>query len=207
LLLFGCLALLTNFLGADGGRVARVLVAASELGLPLAAGVGAAGVVTVDPATNIQLALKTSYRRTLGRRIAVLATWTSGWALLYTFALHLAGLWGLWVPEAFLVGQLVWISPVLWFVAAGALLAILTRGGALAASLLGGLWIFENLSYEPFLAREWLRPLFLFTTVYAPGAPFWLANRVALVAGALIMGALAWAVASRVESAAGGNEA
>ncbi len=206
LLLFGGMALLMGFLGANGAQVARVLVAALELGLPLAAGVVAATVAADDPAVDLQLALKTRYRGTLARRLVVLALWTALIAFLWTSALHTTGLWELWVPEPFFAGQLVWLSPLLWFVAAGALLS-LTLGRTTGGAILGGLWAFENLFRGSFLTEEWLRPEFLFATTYAAGADFWLTNRLALISTALLMGVVVWALSSRTESFARGGEA
>ncbi|QIN84526.1 hypothetical protein GBA63_19160 [Rubrobacter tropicus] len=207
LLLFGGMALLMAFLGANDGQVARVLVAALELGLPLAAGVIAATIVNDDPAIGLQLSLKTRYPRTLVRRLVVLTLWTALIAFLWTSSLHLSGLWEFWVPEPFLVGQLVWLSPLLWFVAAGALLALLLGGRATSGAIIGGLWAFENLMRGLFLTKEWLRPEFLFATTYAAGADFWLTNRLALISTALVMGAVVWVLSSRIESLAKGGEA
>ena len=207
LLLFGGMALRMGFLGANDGQVARVLVAALELGLPLAAGVIAATVAADDPAIDLQLALKTRYRRTLVRRLVLLTLWTALPAFLLTYVLYVTSLWELWVPETFLVGQLVWLSPLLWFVAAGALLALLLGGCTASGAILGGLWAFENLFRGLFLTKDWLRPEFLFATTYAAGADFWLTNRLALIASALLMGVAVWALSSRIESFARVGEA
>ena len=207
LLLFGGMAGLSGLLGAADAQVARLLVAALELGLPLAAGVVAASVAADDPARDLQLALKTSYRTTLARRLGVLVAWASLWALACSFGLRVTGFWELWVPEPLLSGMLVWAAPLLWFVAAGAALALLLGGRNTSGALLGGLWAFENLFRETFLLREWLRLEFLFATTYAPGAGFWLANRLALAATALLLELGAWTLASRTESLSKGGEA
>ena len=207
LLLFGGLALLSSSLGADGVYVARLLVAALELGLPLAAGVAAASVASDDPAIDLQLSLETRYRVTLGRRLALLVLWTSLLALPWTLALRLSGLWSLWVPETVLVGQLVWLSPLLWFVGAGAALSLLTGSRTTSGAVLGGLWVFGNLFRGVFLTEGWLRPLFPFATVYAAGADFWLTNRLALIGVALALGLAAWALSSMTQLMARGGEA
>ena len=207
LLLFGMVAGLSGLLGAEGMQVARLLVAALELGLPLAVGVVAASVTADDPARGLQLALKTSYRTTLARRLGVLVAWASLWASAWSVGLRISGYWGLWVSEPLLLGGLVWAAPLLWFVAAGTALALLLGGRSTSGALLGGLWVLENLSREAFRSREWLRPGFLFATTYAPGADFWLANRLALVGTALLLGFGAWLLASRTESLSRGGVA
>lgn len=200
LALFGGMAGLSGFLGAGDAQVARMLVAAIELGLPLAAGVVAASLAADDPARDLQLTLVTSYRTTLARRIGALLAWTSSWALAWSFGLQISGYWELWVPEPLLLGVLVWAAPLLWSVAAGAALALLLDGRNTSGALLGGLWALENLYRGAFLAKEWLRPEFLFITIYAPGADFWFTNRLALAGTALLLGFGAWLLASRTES-------
>ena len=206
LIIFGGMAVLSGLLGAGDAQVARLLVAALELGLPLAVGVVAASVAADDSARDLQLALKTAYRTTLARRLGALVAWAALWALAWSFGLRASGYWKLWVSEPAPLGGLVWAAPLLWFVAAGAVLALLLGGRNASGAILGGLWVFENLLRESFLARDWLRPEFLFATTYAPGADFWLANRLALVGTALLLGAVVWALASRTESLSRGGE-
>lgn len=212
LLLFGMMAGLSGLLGAGDAQVARLLIAALELGLPLAAGMVAASVAADDRARDLQLALETSYRTTLARRLGVLVAWVSPWALAWSFGLWIPGYWGLWVPEPAPLGGLVWAAPLLWFVAAGATLALLLGGRTTSGTLLGGIWVLENLFREALRSREWLWPEFLwpeflFATTYAPGAEFWLANRLALVGTAVLLGLAAWLLASRIESLSRGGEA
>lgn len=207
LLLFGGLAGLVAYLGANEAQTARVLVAALELGLPLAAGVVAAGTAVDDTAIDLQLSLRTRYRRTLLIRLTVLTAWTALIAFLWTSALHLSGLWELWVPEAFLAGQLVWFAPLLWFVAAGALLALLFGSRSTSGALLGGIWTFENLFRGAFITEAWLRSQFFFATTYAPGASFWIANRLTLIFIALALGVVVWLLSSNTEFLAKGGEA
>ena len=199
LLLFGCGALLSRLFGAEEVFVARLLVAGVELGLPFVAGVMAAFIVSEDPAVGLQLALRTGYRVTLARRLALVLFWISILAFVWVLALGLIGLWGLWVPGSLLAGQLVWLSPLLWFVAAGVVLALLTGSPTTSGAMLGGMWIFENMFRDGMLASIWLRPLFPFATVYAAGAEFWLANRLTLLVFALFLGMVAWRLSSMGE--------
>lgn len=206
LAVFGALAGLSRFLGASDETLARLLVAALEIGLPLGSGVAAAGIAADDPAVGLQLALGTRYRVTVARRLGLLVLWCSVLAVASTFVLHLAGLWSLWVPENLLAGQLVWLSPLLWYVAAGVLLSLLTRSRTASGAILGGVWTAGLLFRWDFLVREWLQLLYPFATVFAPGADFWLANRGALVALALTLGAVAWTLASDLERLSRGDE-
>lgn len=206
LLGFASLAGLMHLLGAADQQVARMLVAAIEAGLPLAAGVAVAGIAVDDPAIALQLTLPTSYRTTLARRFALLVAWTGSWAVGWTAVLHLTGLWGRWAPEPFLLGQLVWLAPLLWLVAAGATLALLSGSRAAAGAILGGLWVIEHLFRELFLTSEWLRLAFLFATIYAPGTNFWLSNRVALIGAAVVLAIGARLLSSNTELLARGGE-
>lgn len=205
--LFCGLALLMTLGGADEAQVARILVAGLELGLPLAAGVVAAGIAAEEPAMDLQLALLTRYRTTLLRRLALLVAWTSLFAFAWSVALEISGLWSLWMPEPFLVGQLVWVSPLLWFVAVGTAVALILGGHSVSEALLGGLWTFEILFRDLFLEKDWLRPEFLFATTYTPDAEYWLSNRLALISTALVVGLAVWLLSSRTELMAKGSEA
>jgi hypothetical protein len=71
LLLFAGLAGVVALLGAPRTQAARLLVAGLEMGLPYAAGIVAAAVVTRDPAVVLQLSTPTGARRTIGRRICI----------------------------------------------------------------------------------------------------------------------------------------
>ena len=205
--LFCGMALLMTLVGADEARVARVLVAGLELGLPLAAGVVAAGIAADEPAIDLQLALFTRYRTTLLRRLALLVAWTALFAFTWSVDLRLSGLWSVWVPENFLVGQLVWVSPLLWFVTVGAAAALVFGGRSVSGALLGGLWTFEILFRDLFISKEWLRHEFLFATIFAPGADYWLPNRLVLISTALVVGLAVWLLSSRTEALAKGGEA
>lgn len=205
--LFCGLALLMTLGGVEKAQVSRILVAGLELGLPLAAGVVAAGIVAEEPAMDLQLALFTRYRTTLLRRLALLVAWTSLFAFAWSVALEISGLWSLWMPEPFLVGQLVWVSPLLWFVAVGTAVALILGGHSVSGALLGGLWTFEILFRDLFLEKDWLRPEFLFATTYTPDAEYWLSNRLALISTALVVGLAVWLLSSRTELMAKGSEA
>jgi hypothetical protein len=205
-LLFCGLSLMVGASGAGEAQISRVLVAGLELVLPLSAGFTAAHVVASEPALGLQLTLRTRYRATLARRLSVLTGWAALIAFAWALAMRLLGLWELGVPGTFLTGQLVWISPLLWFMAAGAIFSLLLSSETAGATLLAGIWIAEILLRGLFLGQDWLRPEFLFATTFAPGAPFWLSNRLALIATALLLGLGVWLLSSRNESLAKGDE-
>jgi len=66
---------------------ARILLAALEMAVPLAAGVACASLVGRDPASEIHLTTPTPYRVTLFRRMVVTLAWTAVVAVLAAVAL------------------------------------------------------------------------------------------------------------------------
>lgn len=205
-LLFAGVAILAASAGADEQQVARALTAGLELGLSLAAGLAAVHVVASEPAVDLQLTLRTRYRTTLLRRLALLAGWTGAFALLWASALDLLGLWA--VPGPFALGQLAWIAPLAWFVSAVTLVALLFRSQAAASAVLGLLWVFENsgVGVAGFLQSDWLRPFFLFATTHAPGADFWLENRIVVICLSLALLGVSLILMGRESLSMGGGE-
>ena len=184
---FAAVAALMALTGATERQVARVLAAVLEVGVPLAAGLAAASVVTGDPAADLHLTLRTRYRTTVLRRLAILFAWTATISASWALVLRGAGLWSLWVPEPFLTSQLGWMAPLSWCVSFGALLALVLRGSASSGAILGGLWVSEHLFGGLMFEHDWLRPFFLFATTYTPGMEYWLGNRLVLIASALVL--------------------
>lgn len=200
---FASMAALMVAAGAEEGQIARLLTAGLELGLPLAAGVVAAAVVD-DPAIDLHLTFVTRFSTTVLRRLSLIVGWTALVALLWAILLRLVGLWV--VPRTFPLDQLAWFAPLVWFVAAGALLAVIFRSRTVSGSVLAGLWLFENIFYPFIVAHEPLRPFFLFATTYVPDANYWLLNRLVLVASGVMLGiVLAWVVRNSESSALGGD--
>lgn len=173
--------------GSEKAQIARLGGAGLEMGLPLAAGLAAATTVVNDPAVAIQLALPTHYRTTVLRRLALSVGWTAIVALASASALRITGLWQLGVPESFVVGQLIWLAPLLWMVALGAVLALLLRSRTAASAVLGGLWLAENVFAQIITSVDLTRAFFLFATTYTPGADYWLDNRLFLIGSSLVL--------------------
>lgn len=157
---FALFALPTAFFGADRGQVAELLSSVPEVYLPVAAGLVAATAVAREPAVDLHLTLKTAYRRTVARRVTLLVVGTAAASSVWAVALHGLGLWT-W-PGGFLVSQLGWMVPLLWFVSAAVLLALLLRSRVAGGAILGGVWLFQHLLGGVFFMLEWLRPFYLF---------------------------------------------
>lgn len=190
LLLCTGLAALATVLGGSREQAARLLVAGLEMGLPYAAGIAAATVITRDPAIALQLSSPTGARRTIGRRIGLLTGWMALLALATTLVLYALGPWQPWVPVGLLPGQLVWLAPLAWFTGAGLVLGLVLGSQTTASALLSGLWVFTAISASVMLAIPVLRLEYPFLTTVAPGVDFWLANRVVVLATGIGLAAL-----------------
>lgn len=178
-------------LGRAQQSVIGALFAASlETGLSLAAGVVIAWVTAHDAAIELQLTMPTPYRLTALRRYVVVGGWTALIAIVTTLLLHQFAPWSLSKPLG--VGQLLWLSPTFWFAGVGALLALLLRSSAATGVVLGGFWIGELVLHGYFLITGWAQPWFLFATLYAPNASFWLINRLTLIVSALACFVAVW---------------
>lgn len=207
-LLFVGMAAAAVLSGTGERQVARLLTAGMELGLSLIAGLIAAHIVASEPAPDLHSTLRTSYRTTLLRRLTLFVVWTAALAFSWSVVLATLGLWA--VPGPFLTGQLAWISPLLWFVSAGMLFALLFRSRAAASVVLGLLWVFENtgVGIAGFLNSDWFRPFFLFATIHGPGADadFWLSNRLAVMGLSAALLLVSLALLGREPSSNGGEE-
>lgn len=177
---------------------ARLAAGVSEMGLPLAAGIGAASLIGADPAVELQLSLPSSYRSTLARRLAVIVGGPVALALLGAGAAQVAGVWR--VPGGWPQTQLVWLVPLVWLTALGAVVAAVSADGRVASVVVGALWVSEVIFPAWFIGHVW-QPLYLFANGRVTGAPFtdhgrltnaWLQDRLTLVAVAVALGALAW---------------
>jgi hypothetical protein len=69
----------------------------------------------------------------------------------------------------------------------GILLSLLLRSRTSSGAILGCVWIFQLLFHSYFSQNSWTQPWFLFATLYTPDASFWLANRLELIATALVL--------------------
>jgi len=174
----------------------RGLLAALEMAIPLAAGVGAASLVGRDPAVELQLSVPTPYRSTLLRRLAV----TLGWAAL--LAVLVAGVvvaTGWWPPgHGVLGGQLIWLAPTACLGGLGFLAGAAFRSPAAAGGLVATYWIVEQL-FSGLQDNHVFRLLYLFATIRGTVPADWTANRLALLTTALACGVLGWLLLGRTE--------
>ncbi len=197
------LAVLTVVTGRTGGgsdQLARLLQALLEMGLPLAAGVGAASLVGRDPGVELQLTVRTGYRATLLRRLAVTLGWSAGFAVAATVVMVATGWWSRW-PDAHnpLVGQLTWLAPVLWLGGLGFLAGALLRSPAVATGLVTTCWIFEQVLADVVLSHRWSQLLFLYATTRGTGPTEWMLNRLTLVGTGALLLAGGWLLLGRTE--------
>jgi hypothetical protein len=172
------------------GFIASLLIGALEACLPLATGIILSTVAVQDASLELLLTMPTAYRWIAFLRFALILGWALLVELLATLALYA---FLPWVPAKPLVtGQLAWLAPSLWLAGSGILLALLLRSRASSGAILGCIWIFQLVFHGYFAQNGWTRPWFLFATLYTPGAPFWLANRLELIVTALVLLAAAW---------------
>jgi len=167
--------------------------------LPLAAGLVVATIIGHDAVIELQLTMPETYRMTALGRLSLIIAWTGCIALFSSVFIYHLRFWrvpiqvGAWkVLSQFLIGQLTWISPLLWFVALGFCLALLMRSRSASSALLGGIWTIEAILYGYFASSDWLKPVFLFPTTLAPTINFWLLNRLELLGTALAFLLLSW---------------
>jgi hypothetical protein len=179
------------FIGnVEHGFIASVLIAALEACLPLATGIVLSTVAVQDASLELLLTMPSTYRGVVFLRFALLLLWTLLVEFLATLALYAILPWVTVKP--LLQGQLTWLAPSLWFAGLGILLSLLLRSRTSSGAILGCVWIFQLTFHGYFAQNGWTRPWFLFATLYTPGAPFWLTNRLELSLTALVLFAASW---------------
>jgi hypothetical protein len=164
-----------------------------ELALPLAAGVGAASLVGVDPAVELHLSLPTAYRATILRRLLLTAGWVALLALTAAAVMVASGWWDRW-PGAHppLAGQLTWLAPTLCLAGLGLLVGALSASPALATSAVAALWFFDLAAGGLLQQHRWSRLLYLFATTRGTVEADWAANRLTLLAAGAAMTSAGW---------------
>lgn len=196
---FAFLAVLLTIMQVSLLRISQVLTSSIEMVLPLIAGLLTATIISHDAEIELQLTMPKTYRVTAFIRLSLIVIWTSCIALFSSVFIYHLRFWRVpsqvetWkVLPQFLIGQLTWIAPLLWFVGVGLCLALLIRSRSASCALLGGIWTIEAIFYGYFAIIDWLMPIFLFSTTLAPNINFWLSNRFELLITALVLILLSW---------------
>lgn len=175
---------------------ARFLMSALEMFFPLAAGLAVSNRIAQEPTLELQLTMPRSYASTSSLRLFLVILWTACLALLFSIALCFVN--SLWLPDfmhrwnivdRWLVIQVNWLLPTLWFMGLGLLLALLINSRTATAAILGCFWVFDILLYGLILPNSWLRPLLLFpsTLVLIPQASikdfntYWVTSRLEML--------------------------
>lgn len=180
---FCSIAVAMTLTGSGGDLVGLRTTAGLEDFLPLVAGLAAAFVVADEPALELHLTLQTPYQVTVARRLTLAVGWTAMVAVSWAVALRVSGLWAWHGP--FLMLQLGWLAPVLWYVSFGILLTLLVRSRWASGAILGGVWLASTSLGGLLTNYDWISLLSLSSTTYGLrwlGMEWWLANRAVLVA-------------------------
>lgn len=188
--------------GADASdrEIALNLFGALEMGVPLAAGFGAASLIGRDPAAELLLTTPTGYRAVLMRRLGVTVGWVALVAVLMALAMLATGWWARWpANHGPFLGQLVWLAPALGLGALGFLAGAAFRGPAAAGGMVAACWLLHQLFADAVQQHGWSRLLYLFATTRGAVAGDWMANRLTLIAVAVALGAVAWLLLGRSE--------
>lgn len=192
-------ALLLALVNHHSDLVARSMGSSLEVLLPMAAGVVAATIATYDRAIELQLTMPCKYHRTASMRFLFILLWSALISLLTSFLLSVFNFWRLptqiiqWSqPWQFLTWQLTWLSPTLWLVALGLVLALLFRSRTASGALICVLSIAELLSHQTLDQDPFYHPIYLFPLTYSPDASYWLLNRIELLGTAALLLVLAW---------------
>lgn len=170
--------------------IGPLLLSCLEACVPLTVGVIAASTAAHDSAIELQLTLPLPYRYTAFRRFLLVVVWTALVEFVAWLVLYAVLPWAL--PNPLVKGPLIWLPPLVWLAAVGALLALLLRNRAASGTVLGILWVVQLAFHGYFIANPWSQSWFLFATLYAPNASFWLSNRIELLVTALLVSLAVW---------------
>jgi len=97
---------------------------------------------------------------------------------------------------AALAGQ-TWLAPTLFLAGLGLLVGALSGSPAVATSVIGVLWVANQLAAELLTEHRWARLLNLFATTRGAARTDWTANRLTLLAAGLAMAAAGWLLLRR----------
>lgn len=191
----------------------RFLSGSLEMILPIATGIVAGTAAIQDPALELQLTLPRKYAITSFLRLFLILCWTVCIGLLSSmlifvfhqqYILHIQAAASLLV---FLTAQLTWFATLIWCVAIGLCIALLTRSRSAGGAVLAGIWVAEIFFKDLIAPITWLKPFFLFPTtlLYSPNVVAqsvfndWLSNRIAVLAMGLLILPLCWLLLHNTE--------
>jgi hypothetical protein len=188
---FAVIVAMMGFREAEHIDITNVVMAGIEGAVPLMAGIGAATIVSYEPAKELQLTVPAPYRMTMLRRLFLFLSWSS--LVEAAVIAALAGFWPWTLAKSGLEGYLfTWLAPLLWFGAWGAVLTLLLRSRAASVAILGVVWVVELLFHGLLAAYGWTRALYVFATMFNAARSFWGPNRLELIATALVLFAAVW---------------
>jgi hypothetical protein len=193
---------------AGDATTARILLGALEMAVPLAAGVACASLIGRDPAVEVQLVAPTPYRVTLLRRMAVTLAWAAVVAGSTAAVLIATGWWARWpANHGPIAGQLTWVAPTVGLGAVGFAAGAVFRSPAAAGALVTTIWAIQQFFGDQAQQHLPARLLYLFATTRGAVPDDWTENRLALLAAAATLVALALVVLARSERLIGEEEA
>ncbi len=198
---FDALAALSAMAAARVDTVDRVLTSAVEMGMCLGAGLASANLIAAEPMAELHLGIRGGWRRTALWRLGLLTVWSGLLGGAMSVILRATGAW--LTGEPFAQSQLVWAAPLLWMTSLGGVLALLFRSRAASAGVVTGVWLAEVIAHDWFNVNAWTHPVYLLATSFARGAPWWLTNRLELLAGSVVLGGVAWALLGNSEAFVG----
>ncbi|QBD81427.1 hypothetical protein EPA93_37825 [Ktedonosporobacter rubrisoli] len=192
-------------------NVGRSFLGFAEVFLPLSAGIMAGSMIVREPALELLLTLRHDYRAISLQRLLLIIFSYACFCCLVISIMATLHFWFLpryllsWPLLAqWLLAQLIWLVPLLWFVALSTCITLVVRSDIVSGSVLAALWISELLYWGPFHDLSWLRAFYTFPTVMwiyqgdAISIPawyfneFWLLPHLEQLAIALILFLASW---------------
>jgi hypothetical protein len=210
---------LFSFLLYHSYFVPRFLMSGLEAIVPLAAGIITVMLTSYDQAIEIQLTVPRLYHQTALWRLLLLLGWFLCIGVLSSLVIAAVNLSWLHidldnVPPVlgFLLAQLSWLMPLIWFVCAGFCLGALLRNWIAGTTMLSAIWLLELIFKNYFKETDWLHPVFFFATSLTPiqqvtSMTFgdWLTTRWLMCAIAIVLLLLGWWLTHNTEAVLKGS--
>lgn len=153
-------------------NIGRTYLSFAEVFIPLAAGVIAGAMVVREPALELHLTVAQPYQKTSMLRILMLLFTYGCVCSLLISIMSMLHFWFLpryllaWpLFSQWLIAQLIWLAPLIWFVGLGMCIALITINSITNAAILAAFWVIELLFWGPFHDTVWLREIYVFPTI------------------------------------------